>query len=41
MRRKHLKMIAKNIYEILLGIIGISSLVALAIVLMVLTGIFV
>jgi hypothetical protein len=34
-------MTAKNYYEILLGIIGISSLAALAIVLMVITGILV
>ena len=41
MRRKDLKLIVKNIYEILIGVIGMSSLIALAIVFMVIAGIFI
>jgi len=38
---KNKKMTLKNIYEILMAIIGMSSLIALAVVLLVITGLFV
>jgi hypothetical protein len=38
---KHKKMTVKTIYEIVMGIIGISGLVALGLVLLLLIGIFI
>jgi len=38
---KNKKMTLKNIYEILMAIIGMSSLIALAVVFLVITGLFV
>jgi hypothetical protein len=38
---KHKKMNAKMIYEIVMGIIGISGLIALGVVLLLLFGIFI